>query len=254
MKTAERVPLLGNLRFYILVFSVLLSVVIVAWYRLTIESDQLVAIRTQQTYGFISLAFWYVALIVSPLGRVIGRRRINRLEFARRAIGVSAFYFALLHALVALVGQLGGISQLQYLPELYLWSLGSGLVALIILSIMTATSFDRVVRFMTYKRWKLLHRLVYAAGIVALLHVWMIGTHLAYTAVQIIGFLAIIVLLWLEIYRLVVSWSQKTLKLEKDLVFVIALSVWSLVSVGVGMLPNVIDNYHSRHETHEVSP
>ena len=50
--------------------------------------------------------------------------------------------------------------------------------AYIILFFMASTSFDFMIKLMTFKRWKLLHRLVYIGGTFILIHSLLIGEHL----------------------------------------------------------------------------
>lgn len=222
-----------------------------AWARLVFQSDQLFFIRTQQVYGYLCILFWYFALIISPIGHVIGKQRIKKLEFARRAIGVSAFYFAVLHAAIAIWGQFGGLNQLQYLPELFKWSLIGGVIALAVLGIMAATSFDVVVKYMTFRRWKWLHRLVYVAGILAVMHVWSIGTHLAYGGVQIGAFAALVVLSGLELFRVTKLVNEKYLHLAKTEATTLFVTLWAIVVALILAIPFLVQNYHSKHESHE---
>jgi len=44
---------------------------------------------------------------------------------------------------------------------------------------MASTSFDKVVAFLGPARWKNLHRLIYLAGVLIILHVYLIGPHFA---------------------------------------------------------------------------
>lgn len=250
MTTVQKQSLLNNSRFYILLSSILVSVVLFSWLRLAIPSDQLFYIRTQQVFGLLCVAYWYIALVISPLGYVIGKQRMKRIEFARRAIGVSAFYFALLHASIALWGQLGGLSDLGYLPELFKWSLLGGLIAFSILLLMAITSFDGVVKFMTYRKWKWLHRLVYIGGILAVLHIWTVGTHLAYTNVQLIAFVALVILVGLELYRTTLLTNQKYLHLGKSEMITLFATCWVIVSLLIFSIPATVQNYHSRHSGH----
>jgi DMSO/TMAO reductase YedYZ heme-binding membrane subunit len=86
-------------------YSLLISLGVTAWLRLQISSDQLYYIRLEQVFGFIGLAFLYIALIISPLSLLFKQNQgVKYMLFARRAIGVSAAYFAVLHASVALWG------------------------------------------------------------------------------------------------------------------------------------------------------
>ena len=192
-------------------------------------------------------------MVISPIGYVIGKQRIKKLEFSRRAIGVSAFYFAALHGAVALWAQLGGPGQLQYLPELFKWSLLCGGFAVIILGIMAATSFDRVVKYMTPKRWKWLHRLVHIAGILAIIHIWSIGTHLAYGWVQLIAFIALTVLAGLEMYRVTKLLNDKYFHFAKSETITLFITIWAIVIALLLAIPFLVENYHSAHETHSSS-
>lgn len=253
MVTKEKYHLLNNSRFYILACSLLVSISVFAWLRLSIDSDQLLLIRSQQVYGLIALAFWYVALIISPLGYVIGKHRIKHVEFSRRAIGVSAFYFAFLHTMIALFGQLGGLERIQYLPDLFKWSLFSGAIALFVLGVMAATSFDRVIRFMTFRKWKWLHRLVYIAGVLVILHIWIIGTHLAYREMQIIGFIALALLSGLEVLRIAKQVNKKRSLLNRSELAAATLAVWSVILILIVALPFWVQNFHTRHKEHHTS-
>lgn len=244
-------PLLDNSRFYILVCSFLASVAVFAWLRMTIGDDQLLAIRTQQAYGFISVTCLYVALIVSPLGYVVGTQRVRHLAFARRAIGVSAFYFAALHALVALYGQLGGLASVQYLPELFQLSLLGGAIALGVLGLMAATSFDVAIRCMTFRRWKWLHRFVYASGVLIILHVWTIGTHMAYPVTQAIGFSLIGLLLGLELFRVTKQINKRYQIFDRFEATAVFVALWGMALVLLASLPFFVQNYHSRHLEHD---
>jgi DMSO/TMAO reductase YedYZ heme-binding membrane subunit len=242
--------LLRNSRFYILTGSILASGIMFAFLRLTSVSDQLFLIRAEQTFGFISLGYWYLALIISPLGHAIGKHRTKHLEFARRAIGVSAFYYVLLHSVIALWGQLGGVGELKNLPTIFQWSLLGGAVAFFILGLMAATSLDIAVRVMTYRKWKWLHRFVYLAGVLAMLHIWTIGTHLAYTADQITVFVALVILIGLELYRVGKQLNAKYLHLDRTELLGMIIAVWVLIGAGIAFVPSLIHNYHSAHVDH----
>lgn len=240
--------LLNNSRFYILTGSVLMSVILVAYLRLHIASDQLYYIRVQQVFGLVCIAYWYVALIISPIGYLIGKTRTKHLEFSRRAIGVAAAYFALLHVSVALWGQLGGLQEIALLPTLFKWSLGLGAVALVILLIMAITSFDKVVKFMTYRRWKWLHRLVYLGLILVVLHIWMIGTHLEYASVKWVAFAALALLGGLETFRVYKLSKGKLFDFNHSETIIIFATIWATVVIVVASMPAFVESYHSRHD------
>lgn len=182
MKKPTQYHLLTNNRFWILCFSAITAITVWAsvW-SLVPSGGDLQLIRLQQTYGFIGLGFLYVALLAAPLTKVFPNiRGKDTYLHARRAIGVSAFFFSLLHGSVAFFGQLGALSGIQYLSGRYQLSLLLGGITLIILAAMAFTSFDKVIDRMGFPRWKKLHRLIYFGGIAVLIHIVMIGTHYAY--------------------------------------------------------------------------
>jgi DMSO/TMAO reductase YedYZ heme-binding membrane subunit len=252
MPTKKPYRLLNNSRFYILASSVFISLIVISYVRLQASSDQVFYIRSEQLFGLLSIMYWYVALIISPLGYVVGKQRLVHLAFARRAIGVSACYFAALHISIAIWGQLGGISGITHLPDSFKLSMTGGFIAFIILFLMAMTSFDKIISFMTFRRWKWLHRLVYAGGILAVLHIWSVGTHLSFSPVQICAFIALSLLIGLESFRLITLAAKEYTELQsKDYFYTLVITIWLAGSVALFAIPGLIKNYHnSHHNTH----
>lgn len=243
--------LFSNVRFYILAATLCISILVASLLQLQIPSDQLFLIRTEQVFGYLCILYWYVALLISPLQKRLGDRfgsSLSYLAFSRRAIGVSAFYFALLHVGISLWGQIGGLGSLLLLPDRFLWSVGFGTIALIILLLMAATSFNRIVAFMTLPRWKWLHRLGYLGGILAMLHLWMIGTHIAYIEFRAVIFVLLAMLLWLESLRLTDVLTKKYPTRHKRKV-AIGIFLW-LVAMGLLLLlPTLVSSNTDHHIT-----
>lgn len=242
------VPLLSNIRFYILCSSILLSLIVVGWTRQQILSDQLFYIRLEQLFGFMALFYWYIALLISPLLGVIGKRSYTPLlNFSRRGIGVSAAYFALLHGAVALFGQLGGFGGVLLLPDRFLFAIAYGAVGLLVLLLMAATSFDRVIQMIGFHRWKMLHRLSYPAGLLILLHIWFIGTHSKIPLIYGITFAALALLAALESIRLskiITKYAGDSLSYVKQLpLFLFALMIITLI-----WLTLTTQSYHGKHQ------
>ena len=248
-RTLRSLP--NNSRFYILSSSILLSLTISAWLRLQIPSDQLFYIRLEQVFGFLSICFLYTAVIISPLSKTVGKTGwMEHLIFARRAIGVSAAYFACLHAPVFLWGQVGGLSSIGLLPERFQFSFLIGVVSLAILLVMAVTSFDKVITFMTPKRWKLLHRLIYGGGILIILHVWMIGTHIAYSWVKVSAVVLLAIFFALESLRIAKNLTAKYRDLDtKEYLATIAFCIWVVWMTLLLSIPGVVKNYHSEHHS-----
>ena len=190
-----------NIRFYVLLISVLLSGAVFLWIKITIVGNQLQTVRLEQTYGIISLFYIYVTLLAGPLCF-----RFKQIPFkgqylkARRALGVAAFYFAFLHTFISLFGQLGGLRGLGFLPSNFLFSIILGCIALFIFSLLAITSFDYAVEKLSFPKWKLLHRFVYFAGVLVLAHTALLGTHFSSLSDPLpqITFIALVFLLILE--------------------------------------------------------
>jgi DMSO/TMAO reductase YedYZ heme-binding membrane subunit len=194
--------LVHNIRFYVLLLSGLFSGGVYIWALLTFpDRPNIQIIRLTQFYSLTSVTYLYLALLAGPLTytfRFLPFRQ-HYLK-ARRALGVSAFYFGLLHGSIAFFGQLGGFAGLAYLSSNYLIAISLSFTALVILSAMAITSFDFVIAKMKFKRWKMLHRFVYLGSVFILIHALMLGTHfrdLSATIPQIM-FIAVFFLLILE--------------------------------------------------------
>lgn len=170
--------LLRNHRFFVLLSSVAIALVVFFVIDARAPDEQARLIRLVRAYALLALTYLYTALLAGPFCYSFPRfpYRAHYL-FARRAIGVSAYFFALLHASLAFFGLLGGFSGLPFLSAHYLFAITLGATALVILFCMAATSFDSMVRFLTFRRWKFLHRFVYGAGFLVMVHALLLGTH-----------------------------------------------------------------------------
>jgi sulfoxide reductase heme-binding subunit YedZ len=117
--------------------------------------------------GTIAMIMLLSALAVTPLRRLTGVAAITRL---RRLIGLLAFGYVSLHFLVWLGVDLffdfslilDDLTQRPYVM--------AGFAAWVILLLLASTSTDRAVRVLK-RNWARLHRLVYAAGVLAVIHV-----------------------------------------------------------------------------------
>ncbi|MFI5157627.1 MAG: ferric reductase-like transmembrane domain-containing protein [Sphingobacteriales bacterium] len=168
------------------------------------NSVNLLNIKLTQDYGLVSLVGLYLVLLVSPLYSFLpGLKFKGDAIRARRAIGVSTFYFALVHSSLGFYGLLGGFAGLSFLPGDYLLSEIFGALALLILFLMAASSTDAAVANLG-KRWKFLHRFVYGAAILILIHTLIVGSDYLDLSRTIAQFTIVLVLLllFLEALRL----------------------------------------------------
>ena len=168
-----------NIRKIIYGSSALIAVLIYSTVSAVVKSATLQQIRLTEAFALTALAYLYITLLPSPLYKVFPKLPFRPMyKLAQRALGVSTFFFALIHASIAFFGLLGGFSGLGFLSNDYLTAIALSFIALIILAALAATSFDYAVRLLG-KKWKWLHRLVYLAGILIVIHAFLLGTQFA---------------------------------------------------------------------------
>jgi methionine sulfoxide reductase heme-binding subunit len=125
---------------------------------------------TQRT-GDIAIILLLLSLTCTPLHNLTGYSSLLKL---RRPLGLYAFAYAFLHYIL-FVGVDFGFNLRYLIPEFlekrYLWV---SLPALLILTVLAITSFKAAKRLLG-KNWKRLHRLVYLAIILVVLHLaWVV--------------------------------------------------------------------------------
>jgi sulfoxide reductase heme-binding subunit YedZ len=155
----------------------------------------------EHALGLWALRFLLASLAVTPLRQLAG---INLLRY-RRALGLLAFYYVMLHLLTYLVLDQGlDLNSIiaDILKRLYITI---GMACFVILVPLAVTSNNAAVRRIGGQAWARLHRLVYAAAPLAVVHfllsvkVWPLEP-LVY---------ALIVAILLG-YRLIRSFARKT--------------------------------------------
>lgn len=120
--------------------------------------------------GDWGLRLLLVTLAITPLRRLTGANWLVRL---RRMLGLYAFFYACLHLLVFVVFE-------HELSLAALWEdildrpfILVGFCAFLLLVPLAVTSTKGMMRRLG-KRWQRLHRLVYACGVLALLHMFLL--------------------------------------------------------------------------------
>jgi methionine sulfoxide reductase heme-binding subunit len=117
--------------------------------------------------GRTVLIILFVTLSITPIRRLTG---LNALINARRLIGLFAFFYAVIHLLIYFVfdrglvfAELGeDIAKRPYITV--------GFTAWLCLLALAVTSPKAMVRRLGGKRWQALHRLIYVAAILGVLH------------------------------------------------------------------------------------
>ena len=117
--------------------------------------------------GLYAISFLLASLACSPLQRVLGWNWALRV---RKTLGLAAFFWALGHlSFYAGVDQgfaLGDIFQ-DVVKRKFITL---GMATFLLLVPLALTSTKRMEKRLGFRRWKLLHRLVYLAGATACLH------------------------------------------------------------------------------------
>lgn len=139
-------------------------------------SDEILAMRALGTCAYLLL---HVILCIGPLARL--DRRFLPILYNRRHLGVATFSVALCHGALALgfYHGFGNVSPLYSLltSNTNYDSLSAfpfqvlGLISLVILFLMAATSHDFWLKTLGAPAWKRLHMLVYVAYAILVMHV-----------------------------------------------------------------------------------
>ena len=120
------------------------------------------------TTGFTALSLLMLSLAVTPVRRLTGRNELIRL---RRMLGLLAFFYACLHVSTWLVldwffdfsSMAADVVERPFITM--------GMTTFVLLTPLAVTSTKGMIRRMG-KRWQQLHRLVYVAGVTAIIHFW----------------------------------------------------------------------------------
>ncbi len=116
--------------------------------------------------GLWTIRLIFLALAVTPLRQIL---QWPRLILVRRMIGVAAFAYVLIHFSLYTASEAFDLEKVagEIVHRIYLTI---GFAALLGLAALAATSTDGMVRRLGARRWQLLHRLVYAIGVLAVIH------------------------------------------------------------------------------------
>ena len=122
-----------------------------------------------RSLGDWALRWLCITLAVTPVRVVLGWPELLRY---RRLLGLGAFGYALLHLLAYAVFDMGldvgdiarDIGKRPFILV--------GFATWLMLQPLAATSFNQAIRWLGPQRWQALHRLVYLAAVLAILHFW----------------------------------------------------------------------------------
>ena len=116
--------------------------------------------------GLWTLRFLLISLAITPVRRSL---HWPRLVLVRRMVGVAAFAYGLAHFTTYIVDESFNLRMVasEILFRLYLTI---GFAALVLLAALALTSTDGMIRRLGGRRWRRLHQLAYAIGLLALVH------------------------------------------------------------------------------------
>jgi methionine sulfoxide reductase heme-binding subunit len=150
--------------------------------------------------GDWTLRFLCITLAVTPLRQLSGWHVLARW---RRMLGLFTFFYACLHFLSFAWLDMGlDLAAIwQDIPKRPFILVGS--LALLLMVPLAATSFNRAIKALGPKRWQLLHRLVYAQALLALLHFfWMRSAKNNFAEVAVYAAVVALLLGWRVVKRL----------------------------------------------------
>jgi methionine sulfoxide reductase heme-binding subunit len=173
--------------------------------------------------GLWAIRLLFVTLAVTPLRQSLG---IPKLILVRRMIGVAVFGYALAHILFYMLDK--ALQIWVVVSEIALrYYLTIGFIGFLILLALALTSTDGMVRCLGGKKWAALHRLVYAAGALAVVH-FFIQSKADVTEPFIMGGL----FLWLMLWRLVARQGVLQPGFSSILVLIVLAVVAAAASAG----------------------
>jgi sulfoxide reductase heme-binding subunit YedZ len=124
-----------------------------------------------RTTGMLTLIFLTLTLALTPLRKIF---RANWLVKVRRMVGLFAFFYGATHLLTYiwfdrffnLPSVVGDVAQRPFIAV--------GMAAFFLMVPLAITSTDKMVKRLGGKSWLKLHRIVYVAGILGVVHYWML--------------------------------------------------------------------------------
>lgn len=182
------------------------SLLPLAWLFYAVATHQLGANPAEaliRSLGDWTLRFLCIVLAVTPVRVLTGTPALARF---RRMLGLFVFFYAVLHMLSYAWFDMGMdwgeiVRDIPKRPFILV-----GFLALLLLTALAATSFNRAIRWLGGTRWRALHRAVYAVAALAVLHFfWMRAGKNDFAEVLVYAAILALLLGW----RVWHAWRQK---------------------------------------------
>ena len=152
--------------------------------------------------GDWTLRFLCITLAVTPLRVLLGQPVLLRF---RRMLGLFAFFYGVVHFLCYSGFDMNFVLQdiVRDIPKRPFILVGTS--ALLLMTPLALTSFNRAIRMLGAARWRALHRSVYAVVLLGLLHFfWMRAAKQNFAEVAVYAAIIALLLGWR-----IVAWAQR---------------------------------------------
>ena len=120
----------------------------------------------EHKYGELALIFLILTLSITPLLRIF---KVNLSKY-RRCFGLVTFYYVIFHILIYLIFDIGLSLDLLVSDLRKRYYIIAGFFSFILLVPLAVTSSDKAIRRLSPKIWKRLHKLVFIALSLSIIH------------------------------------------------------------------------------------
>ena len=184
-----------------------------AWLFYAAAADQLGANPAEaliRSLGDWTLRFLCLALAVTPLRVLTHTPALARF---RRMVGLWVFFYAVLHLLAYAVFVMELDVTEMLLDVVKRPFILVGTLALVLLALLAATSFNGAIGWLGAKRWRALHRAVYAVAVLSVLHFfWMRAGKNDFTEVALYAAVLALLLGW----RVQQAWQARQTRQKRQ--------------------------------------
>ncbi len=120
----------------------------------------------EHKYGELALIFLILTLSITPLIRIF---KVNFSKY-RRCFGLVSFYYVISHILIYLIFDIGLSLDLLVSDLKKRYYIIAGFLSFLVLIPLAATSSDKAIKRLSPKIWKRLHKLVFVALSLSIIH------------------------------------------------------------------------------------
>ncbi len=120
----------------------------------------------EHKYGELALIFLILTLSITPLLKIF---KVNLIKY-RRCFGLVTFYYVFSHILIYLIFDIGLSLDLLVSDLKKRYYIIAGFISFMLLVPLAVTSSDKAVKRLSPKTWKRLHKLVFIALSLSIIH------------------------------------------------------------------------------------